>query len=150
MPERLNAMARLPEMGEPIQELLKTAQNSGAPAETLALVHLRASQVNGCGPCVVGGVLKAKKDGETDERLGAVAVWRETPYFTAAERAALALAEEATRLADRADAVPDPVWDEAAEHFDEKALAGIVLMIGVTNMFNRLNVATRQQAGKTW
>jgi alkylhydroperoxidase family enzyme len=91
-----------------------------------------------------------RKNGESDERLFTVAVWRETPYFTDAERAALALAESATRLADRADAVPDDVWAAAAEHFSEKELAGLVLWIATTNFFNRINAATRQPAPQNW
>jgi alkylhydroperoxidase family enzyme len=85
--------------------------------------------------------------GETEERLATVAAWREAPYFSDAERAALALAEAATRLADRPDPVPDQVWDAAAAHYDEKGMAAIVLMIAVTNLFNRLNATTRQVAG---
>ena len=91
----------------------------------------------------------AKKAGETDERLFAVAAWRETPYFTDAERAALALAEAATRIADRADPVSDEIWEEAARHYDEQGLAALVLLIATTNLFNRVNAATRQMAG-TW
>jgi alkylhydroperoxidase family enzyme len=89
-----------------------------------------------------------KSTGETDERAFAVAAWRDTPYFTDAERAALALTEAATRLSDRADPVPDEIWDEAARHFDEKALAGLVLQIGLINLWNRLNETTRQIAGE--
>lgn len=92
----------------------------------------------------------AKKNGETDERLHAVAAWREAPFFTDDERAALALTEAVTRLSDTSDPVPDAIWDAAADHFDEKQLASIILMIGVTNLFNRLNVTTRQPAGATW
>lgn len=88
--------------------------------------------------------------GETEERLFALAAWRETPYFTDAERAALALAESATRLADRADPVPDEVWDEAARHFEEKELAALVLWLATTNFFNRLNATTRQPAPQNW
>jgi len=134
---------------EAILTLNKAIRRTDVPALTLELVHLRASQINGCSPCVDGGVKTAKKQGETDQRLHAVAAWRETPYFTDAERAALALAlaESVTRLADRSDAVPDAVWDEAAKHFDERALAAIVLHIATTNLFNRLNAATRQPAG---
>jgi AhpD family alkylhydroperoxidase len=110
-------------------------------------VHLRASQINGCSACVDSGTKSARKAGETDERLAAVAAWRETPYFTDAERAALALAEAATRPADRPDPVPDDIWDAAADYYDEKQLAAIVLMIAVTNLFNRLNATTRQVAG---
>ncbi|MGW2313783.1 carboxymuconolactone decarboxylase family protein, partial [Actinomadura luteofluorescens] len=96
---------------------------------------------------VDAGAKTARKAGVTDARLATVAAWREAPYFTEEERAALALAEAATRLADRADAVSDEVWDTAATYFDEKELAAIVLMIGVTNLFNRLNATTRQIAG---
>jgi len=123
---------------KPIQALYAAIGQGGVPRATLELVHLRASQVNGCSPCVDSGRRAARKAGETDERIFAVAAWRETSYFTEAERAALALAEAATRLADRPDPVPDETWDAAADHFDEKQLAGIVLMIGVTNLFNRL------------
>ncbi|WP_042377668.1 carboxymuconolactone decarboxylase family protein [Streptacidiphilus melanogenes] len=132
---------------QPIQQIFKAAHNAGVDAATLELVHLRVSQINSCSACVDAGAKTARKAGVSDERLATVAAWRETPYFTAAERAALALAEAATRLADRADAVSDEVWDAAATHFDEKQLAAIVLMIGVTNMFNRLNATTRQIAG---
>jgi alkylhydroperoxidase family enzyme len=89
-----------------------------------------------------------KKSGETDERLFSVAAWRDAPYFTDAERAALALTEAATRLSDRADPVPDEIWDEAARHFDEQKLAALVLAIAVINVWNRLNVTTRQVAGE--
>jgi AhpD family alkylhydroperoxidase len=103
----------------------------------LELVHLRASQVNGCSFCVDYHSRSLKQAGESDERLFAVAAWREAPYFTDAERAALALAEAATRIADRADPVPDEIWEEAAHHYDEKGLAAIILMIAMTNLFNR-------------
>jgi alkylhydroperoxidase family enzyme len=96
---------------------------------------------------VDSGSRSAKKAGETDERLFAVAAWREAPYFTDAERAALALAEAVTRLSDRPDPVPDEIWDEATRHYDEQGLAALLLMIAVSNVFNRLNVATRQVAG---
>jgi alkylhydroperoxidase family enzyme len=98
----------------------------------------------------MGGAHNAKQAGETDERLFTVAAWREAPYFTDAERAALALTEAATRLADRADPVPDEIWEEATKHYDEKGLAAIILMIATTNLFNRLNATTRQIAGATW
>ncbi|SED16228.1 carboxymuconolactone decarboxylase family protein [Streptomyces sp. TLI_105] len=146
-----NPAAVLPEAMPAVLRLVKAVTSGGdVPGSTLHLVHLRTSQINGCGYCVVGGALKAQEEGETDERLHAVAAWREAPYFTEAERAALALAEHATRLADRPDAVPDAVWDEAARHYDEKQLAQIVLWIGVSNLFNRLNATTRQPAGATW
>ena len=132
---------------EPAQALYQAAYTSGLDQATLELVHLRVSQINGCSACVDAGVKGARKAGETDERLATVAAWREAPYFTDGERAALALAEAATRLADRPDPVPDEIWDAAAAHFDEKQLAGIVLMVGVTNLYNRLNATTRQVAG---
>jgi AhpD family alkylhydroperoxidase len=127
--------------------LIKAIQQTDVPESTLGLVHLRASQINGCSPCVDGGVKTAKKNGETDERLHAVAAWREAPYFTDAERAALELAECVTRLADRSNPVPDDVWDEATKHYDERGLAALVLYIATTNLFNRLNATTRQIAG---
>jgi len=137
----------LPDAMEGIQSLLKATYKGGVPRKTLELVHLRASQINGCGYCVDSGARNAKKAGETDERLFAVAAWRDTPYFTDAERAALALAEAATRLADSADPVPDAIWEEAARHFDEKGLASILLMNAITNLFNRLNVPIKQPIG---
>ena len=132
---------------EPIQALYQSIHQGGVAPATLELVHLRASQINGCSACVDSGTKSARKSGETDERLAAVVAWREAPYFTDAERAALALAEAATRLADRSDPVPDEIWDAAAGHYDEKQLAAIVLMIAVTNLFNRLNATTHQVAG---
>ncbi|WP_432086629.1 carboxymuconolactone decarboxylase family protein [Streptomyces sp. bgisy095] len=137
----------LPDAGPAIQGLVKATHQGGVSEEILELVHLRASQINGCGFCVDYGVKNARKAGVSDEKLFAVSAWRETPYFSDEERAALALAEHATRLADSTDAVPDPVWDAAADHFDEKQLASIVMMIGLTNFFNRLNVTVRQPAG---
>jgi AhpD family alkylhydroperoxidase len=148
MSQRMSNPAQvLPDAMQPILALFKATKKGGVPEATLELVHLRASQINGCGACVDSGARNAKKAGESDERLFAVAAWRETPYFTDAERAALALTEAATRLADRADAVPDAIWDDAATHYDEKGLAAITLMIAVTNLFNRLNATTKQQAG---
>jgi len=131
---------------EHFQALFKAVHDGGVDSATLELVHLRASQINGCSACVDSGTKAARKAGETNERLATVVTWRETPYFSDAERAALALAEAATRLADRPDPVPDEIWNAAAVHFDEKGLAAIVLMIAVTNLFNRLNATTRQVA----
>jgi AhpD family alkylhydroperoxidase len=133
-----------------IQSIIEAAHHAGVPRSTMELAHLRASQVNGCSPCVYSGAISAKKAGESDERLFAVAAWRETDLFTDAERAALALAESMTRLADRPDPVPDEVWDEAAKHFDEKQMAGRVLWVATTNLFNRLNATTKQPAGAAW
>jgi AhpD family alkylhydroperoxidase len=130
-----------------IQALNSATEQGGVPSATLSLVHLRASQINGCSTCVDAGSRQAKKAGETDDRLFAVAAWREAPYFTDAERAALALAEAVTRLSDRPDPVPDEIWNEAARHYDEQGLAALILTISTTNVFNRLNVTTRQVAG---
>src|SRR5262249_11954167 len=124
--------------------------NHGVPAKTLELMNLRASQINGCGVCAVQHPRIARKLGETDERLFAVAAWREAPYFTDAERAALALTEAATRISDQADPVPDAIWEEATRHYDESALAALVLAIASINVWNRLNVVTRQIAGQEW
>ncbi len=140
----------LPESMKGIQSIIKAAHSAGVPRSTMELVHLRASQINGCSPCVYSGSISAKKAGETDERLFAVAAWRETELFTDAERAALSLAESMTRLADRADPVSDDVWDEAAKRFDEKQLAALVLWVAMTNLFNRVNAATKQPAGTLW
>jgi len=145
-----NPATILPDAMEGVQALLKAAHKGGVPSKTLELVHLRASQINGCSFCVDMGARNAKKAGETDERLFAVAAWREAPYFTDAERAALALTEAVTRLADRPDAVPDEIWEEATRHYDEKGLAALILMIATTNLFNRVNATIRQVAGSGW
>jgi AhpD family alkylhydroperoxidase len=133
-----------------IQHLYKAIYAGGVDPRVLQLVHLRASQINGCSPCVFAGVASAKKHGETDERLHNVVAWRETPFFTEAERAALALTEAATRIQDGAPGVTDEIWDAAAAHFDEKQLSAINLEIALTNFFNRINRTIREQAGKTW
>ena len=146
-PRMQNPAAVLNGATDAIKKLMGATYAGGVPAGTLALVHLRASQINGCSACVDSGARHAQQSGETTERLFAVAAWRDTPYFSDAERAALALTEAVTRLSDRADPVPDEVWDEAARHYDERGLAALVLSIAVTNMFNRLNATTRQVAG---
>jgi len=147
MEARMTNPAMVLDATEPIQALFKAIYAGGVDPATLELVHLRTSQINGCSACVDSGAKAARKAGETGERLATVVAWREAPYFSDAERAALALAEAATRLADRPDPVSDEVWDAAAAHYDEKGLAAIVLMIAVTNLFNRLNATTRQVAG---
>jgi len=124
------------------------AHKLGVPATTLELVYLRAGQINGCGVCVELHSNELKKAGEPDERIFAVAAWRDTPYFTEAERAALALTEAVTRLADRPDPVSDEVWAQAAEHYDEQGLSALLIAISAINVWNRLNVATRQVAGE--
>jgi AhpD family alkylhydroperoxidase len=133
-----------------LQSLAKAIGRTGVPARTLELVNLRASQINGCGVCAVQHPQILRRLGETDERIFAVAAWREAPFFTAAERAALELTEYVTRLADSADPVPDEVWEAAAAEYDETALAGLVLAIAGINVWNRVNVTTRQVAGQAW
>ncbi|HZM57096.1 MAG TPA: carboxymuconolactone decarboxylase family protein [Acidimicrobiales bacterium] len=148
MQERMqNPVAIIPGAMGAIQTMIKATHQGGVDPATLALVHLRASQINGCSSCVQSGTSAARKAGETEDRLATVAAWREAPYFTEAERAALELTESVTRLADRADPVPDGIWDEAARHYDERQLAALLLSIATTNVFNRLNVPTRQLAG---
>jgi len=137
----------VPDAMKALHALAKSAEQGGVPQQTIGLVELRASQINGCSVCVDGHTRSLKKAGETDERLFAVATWRDAPYFTDAQRAALALAEAVTRLSDRADPVPDEIWDEAARHYDEQALAALLIAIASINVWNRLNVSTRQQAG---
>ena len=127
--------------------LSKSATKAGIPHRTLELLHLRASQINGCAVCVDMHSKGLQQAGEAVERIFAVGAWREAPYYTDAERAALALTECVTRLADRADPVPDDVWAEAAAHFTEPQLAALVVDMAAINAWNRLNAATRQVAG---
>jgi len=132
-----------------IQSLMAATHAGGVSPQTLNLVHLRASQINGCHLCVDLGTCYAQQSGESDDRLFSVAAWRKASCFSDAERAALALTEAVTRLSDQQDPVPDDIWDEAARHYDERALASLILSIATTNVFNRLNVSTRQVAA-TW
>jgi AhpD family alkylhydroperoxidase len=127
--------------------LHKSTTNQGVPQRTLDLVNLRASQINGCSVCVDMHSKDLKRGGDTDERIFAVAAWRDTPWFTDAERAALALTECLTRLADHPDPVSDDLWAELGKHYDEAAIGALLLAIGAINVWNRLNAATRQVAG---
>jgi AhpD family alkylhydroperoxidase len=142
----------VPGVLDALQSLGKAAHEAASQADlpqtTLDLVSLRASQINGCAVCLDMHTRGARKAGETDERLFTLAAWRDAPYFTDAERAALALTEAGTRLADQADPVPDAVFDEAAKLYDEQALAALVVCIASINTWNRLNVMTAQPAGK--
>jgi AhpD family alkylhydroperoxidase len=142
-----NPAVTLPGAMQALHALTKATESGGVPAKTLALIHLRASQINGCSVCVDMHPRLMKAAGESEERLFAVAAWRDTPYFNDAERAALNLTEALTRIADSADPVPDSVWAEVAFHYDEQALSALVLAISLSNVWNRLNVATRQVAG---
>lgn len=147
-PRMTNPGAAAPEALQGIQKLLAAVYKGGLPRTTLELTHMRASQINGCSSCIEGTIRHAHKVGEElDERLLMVAAWRHSSQFTDAERAALELTEEMTRLADRADPVPDETWERVAEHYDEQARGALVLHIALVNLFNRLNVATRQPAG---
>ena len=142
-----NAATLMPEAMQAMQALARAAEGGGVPLRTLGLVHLRASQINGCSVCV-DLAFRFKKAEDTNERLFAVAAWRDAPWFSDAERAALALSEAVTRLSDREDPVPDEIWNEAARHYNERELASLILWIAMTNVWNRLNVATRQVAGE--
>jgi AhpD family alkylhydroperoxidase len=145
-----NPAMLLPHAMEAIQGLYKAMNAGGVPPRTLELVHLRASQINGCSACVHAGVASATKGGETAERLLAVSAWYESPLFDDAERAALALTEAVTRLADRPGQVTDELWAAASKHYDDKQLAAIILVIATTNFFNRINTTIREPAGATW
>ena len=148
MQARMNNIAMVvPDSMPALRALKASAEKGGVPSRTLDLVELRASQINGCSVCVDMHSRQLKKEGETDERLFAVAAWRDAPWFTEAERAALALTEAVTRLSDRADPVPNEIWKDAAGHYDEPALAALIIAIANINVWNRLNVATRQVAG---
>ncbi len=142
-----NPAVLLPDAMKALQALKSATENHGVSHKTLGLVELRASQLNGCSVCVDGHARILKKEGETDERLFAVSAWHDAPYFDAAERAALALTDAVTKI-DGADPVPDAIWREAAKHYDDAALASLVLAIANINVWNRLNVATRQVAGE--
>jgi AhpD family alkylhydroperoxidase len=138
----------LPEAMEAVQALIAATRRAGVDEETLALVHLRVSQINGCSACVDIDWMNVKGLGEDEARRHfTVAAWREAPWFSDAERAAIALAECVTRLADRPDPVPDDVWGDAARHFDETQLSALLLWIALANVFNRVNVAIRQAPG---
>jgi AhpD family alkylhydroperoxidase len=133
---------------EAMLTIAKAAEGCGVPRKTLELVNVRVGQINGCSVCVDMHCRALKKLGETDARIFTLAAWREAPYYTEPERAALALAEATTRLGDRADAVPDEVWNEASRHFGEAELGALVMTIALANLWNRLNVATRQVGGE--
>lgn len=127
--------------------LHKAAKSTGISDVMAQLIALRASQINGCGVCVDMHSRELENLGESATRINTLAAWRDVPYFTDAERAALELTEAATRIADRPDSVSDEIWDEAARHYTDEQLAGLVLAIASINTWNRLNVATRQISG---
>jgi AhpD family alkylhydroperoxidase len=142
-----NPVYIIPDAMKALHALKGATEQGGVPHATLALVELRASQINGCSVCVDMHARLMRKDGETEDRIIAVAAWRHAPYFTAAERAALALTEAVTRLSDREDPVPDAIWAEAARQYDEKGLAALILAIAGINVWNRLNASVGQVVG---
>ncbi|GAA4238200.1 carboxymuconolactone decarboxylase family protein [Actinomadura meridiana] len=146
MQARMNVPKAAPAGFKAMLDVEAYVNGSGVPHSTLELVRLRVSQINGCAYCVNMHAGDAKKAGETDQRLWGVAAWRESPLFTDEERAALALAEAATRIADNPDGVPDETWDEAADYYDEDSLAGLVMVIAAINAWNRINVTVRNPA----
>jgi AhpD family alkylhydroperoxidase len=149
MRARINNPAILvPGAREAFQQLGSAVRGAGIPEATLQMVELRASQINGCSACVDIHTRALEHLGASNERIHTLAAWRETPYFSDAERAALALTEAGTRLADRPDPVPDEVWDQAARHYSESQLAALVVAIATINAYNRANVATRQITGE--
>ncbi|WP_416985584.1 carboxymuconolactone decarboxylase family protein [Streptomyces sp. T028] len=125
----------------------KVIADSTLPAATQELVKIRASQINGCGFCTDMHTKDAAHAGETAQRLHLVAAWREAKVFTEAERAALELTEQGTRIADAAGGVTDAAWESAAKHYDEDQLAALVSLIALINAYNRLNVVVQQPAG---
>ena len=146
-PRMPHVVALVPEALQALHALGKAAKPGGLPATTAFLVHLRASQINGCSFCAEMHSRELKDAGEPDERIWTVAAWREAPYFSDAERAALALTEAVTRLSDRADPVPDDIWEQASRHYDEQALSALIIEIALINVWNRFNVTIRQPAG---
>ncbi len=142
-----NPVLTVPGAWKAMDMLGASARNAGIPETTFYLIHLRASQINGCSVCTDMHSRELEHAGEPTARIFAVASWREAPYFTDAERAALALTEAVTRLADRPDPVPDEVWAEAARHYSEPRLAALVISIAAINAWNRINAATRQISG---
>lgn len=143
-----NPAMLFPEAMQAMFALKAAIDKSDLPETTQQLVHLRVSQINGCSVCVDMHAQELEQGGTRHERLMAVAAWRDAPYFTDAERAALALGEAVTRLSDRSDPVPDAIYEEAARHYDEKQLGALILSISLINVWNRVNVTTRQVAGE--
>ena len=142
-----NPLLMFPDAFKAIQAMHEATRAGGLPEVTLYMVHLRASQINGCSFCAEMHSREMRDAGESDERIFTVAAWREAPFFSDAERAALALTEALTRLSDRPDQVPDELWDEVRKHYDEPAVAELLIEIGLINVWNRVNVAVRQVAG---
>ena len=153
MPQSDTRSPRLPDPAgsvQPVaggQQIITAIYAGGVPPQTLELVHMRASQINGCNACIAAGVTNAERIGLGADRLLALPAWRESDLFGDAERAAVGLTEAMTRLADHPDVVTDEIWAEAAAHFDERALSALVSMIALTNFFNRVNTTLKVQPG---
>ena len=147
-PRMKSPVFTLPGSLEALQLLNQCTQGCDVPQTTLEFVHLRVGQINGCSVCVDMHSRALRNHGESDARIFSLAAWREAPYYSEPERAALALAEATTRISDRAQPVTDDVWKEASRYFSEKALSALVLSIGLANLWNRLNAATRQVSGE--
>lgn len=139
-----NPVTLLPGALDALYTLGAAARDSGVSARIVGLVQLRTSQINGCVVTMDSHIRMLREAGETPERLSSVWNWSACDLFTDAERSALALCEAVSRSADQDDPVPDEVWNEAARHYDQMALAGLLLAIATANLWNRLNVATRQ------
>jgi AhpD family alkylhydroperoxidase len=146
-PRMSSPVALVPDALRALRALTESAKRGGLPETTAMLVHLRASQINGCSLCAEMHSRELRQAGEPEKRIWTVAAWREAPYFTDAERAALALTEAATRLGDRAEPVPDEIWEQASQEYDERALSSLIIEIAVINVWNRFNVITRTPAG---
>jgi len=143
-----NPAVAVPGAMQAMLALGSAGKNAGVPQNLLTMIHLRASQINNCGFCTDMHARELKQAGESDERVWSIAAWRESPHFSDAEHAVLALTESATRLADRADAVPDDVWEAAKSHYDDAQLGVIIIHIALINAWNRINVTIRQPAGQ--
>jgi AhpD family alkylhydroperoxidase len=152
MPETQTRSPRLQNASSPdavagVQQIMKAIYAGGCPQETLELVHMRASQINGCNACIAAGITNAERIDLSNERLITLPAWRESALYDDAERAALGLAEAMTRLADHPDVVTEEIWADAAEQFDDRALSALVSMIALTNFFNRVNTTLKVQPG---
>ncbi|EGD54598.1 carboxymuconolactone decarboxylase family protein [Gordonia neofelifaecis] len=142
-----NPVMLLPGVFDALMAIHKTVADTGLPQDLCEMVNMRASQLNGCSTCLDGHWRIARKLGVSDEKLFAVGAWRDSPYFSDAERIALEMAEELTELSNKPEAVSDELWERAADEFDEAQLAALVVAIGNINLYNRVNHATRQVGG---
>jgi AhpD family alkylhydroperoxidase len=147
-PRMANPAQILPQAFKGIGSILAAIDQGGVARTTLELVGIRASQINGCAACVQQHLEAAQAAGETLERIVGVSTWRESPYFNDAERAALALTDALTRMADAEDAVPDELWREVTKHYDEQQVSALIFQVAVMNFFNRINVTVREQADR--